>query len=117
MSDVWYVVQCEIVMAQLAGRLAAPNVHPLVEEEAWLQEALFVEMIEKQHLGVHNGPEIGVLPNPHDEVVQFELLQVAGKPPEGVNHLLLPSHPPDDAVGSLALVAKGRLHPLTRLNK
>lgn len=117
MSHIWDVVQCKIVVAQLAGRLAAPNVHPLVEEEAWLQETLLVKMVEKQHLGVYNGPEIGVLPNPHNEVVQFKLLKLAGKLPESLDHLGLPSHPSDDAVGSLALVSEGSLHSLARLDE
>ena len=68
-------VSCEIIVTQLAGRFAAANVSPVLEESLWPRATGLLEPIVDKHLSMDNGAE-GVL-GPHflNRPVYIEVLR------------------------------------------
>lgn len=104
MPDIRFVL-VEVTVAQFACRLAAADIHPVVEEARGDNAALSGDPVQQEDFCVDNWPEGVFAVFLLDPVVEAEGLESLCKVSEDGNFLFFSRHTTNDALGGLALVA------------
>lgn len=97
----------EIIIAQLTRRLAASNIHPVIEESRGHDFAITRDPVQQEDLCMDDWPEGASAVFLLDAVVKVVELEISYKVPEYRNFLFFSRHAADNAVGVEALVARG----------
>lgn len=97
----------EVIVAQLTRRLAASDIHPVIEESRGYDFARIRDPVQQEDLCMDDWPESASAVFLLDAVVKVIELEISYKIPEYRYFFFFSRHAANNAISVEALVAKG----------